>query len=73
MLGRMEDAVEVCTPNIGPRERRTRQRFGLLTLAVGVAIGGGLIALGLARWWRLGLLLPLAMGALGVFQAREKT
>lgn len=42
-------------------------------LAVGAGIALALILAGVDRWWRIGLFLPFWIGALGVFQAREKT
>ena len=59
--------------NIGPRERRKRLVMGVGALAVGVLIALGMIAAGASRAWRIGLFFPLWMGALGFFQAREKT
>lgn len=67
----MEPAA--CTPNIGPRERRKRMHFGLVMLGVGAVALAALAAAGLPRLWRLALFLPFWAGALGVFQAREKT
>ncbi len=62
-----------CTPNIGPRERRRRLRFGVVMLGAGAAGEILLLVFRAARLWRLFLLLPFAAGASGVFQAREKT
>jgi hypothetical protein len=59
--------------NIGPKERRKRLRMGVAVLAISVGIWMALIAVGANRWWRIILFLPLWMGALGFFQAREKT
>jgi hypothetical protein len=44
-------------------------------VALGVAALSALILFttGAPKPWRLGLLLPIWLGALGVFQAREKT
>ena len=61
------------TVNIGPRERRKRLVMGVATLGVSAAIALALILAGVNRWWRVGLFIPFWMGALGVFQAREKT
>ncbi|MCK6502157.1 hypothetical protein L6R53_01910 [Myxococcota bacterium] len=68
-----EPSAEVCLANIGPREQRKRMTYGVVALAVGVAIGLALWGSGVHRGWRLVLALPFWMGALGVFQAREKT
>jgi hypothetical protein len=48
-------------------------RFGIACFVVGVALATGLIAFGVARWWRVVLFVPFALGAVGVVQAREKT
>jgi hypothetical protein len=63
----------VCVQNIGPGERRKRLTFGVVTLVAGLVIGSLLIAAGANHLWRLILFLPFAGGAIGFFQAREKT
>ena len=66
-------AAEACIPNIGPRGRERRMRFGVRLFAVGAVASGALVASGLARPWRL-LILPIFWAAAtGIFQAREKT
>lgn len=60
-------------PNIGPRGRRRRCLSGLLLLALTAGIGLALVAAGLPRWWRLALVMPFWLAALGVFQARGMT
>ena len=62
-----------CVPNIGPRERRKRSLGGVVALVVGVGLALFMISADVARAWRLALFLPFWFGALGVFQAREKT
>ena len=59
--------------NIGPQERRKRLLFGLVWWAIGLGTALALSAQGLSRWWRSPLFLCFWLGALGVFQAREKT
>jgi hypothetical protein len=59
--------------NIGPRERRKRLAFGFAALGVGTVIGLLLILIHAPLIWRLPLFLLFFFGALGVFQAREKT
>lgn len=66
-------ADTVCIPNIGPLERRRRMRFGVVFLAIGVAIGVCLLATDASRAWRALAFVPLWLGALGVVQAKEKT
>jgi hypothetical protein len=63
----------VCIQNIGQAERRKRLTFGLFMLVAGLAIGTLLIAARAGALWRLILFLPFAGGAIGFFQAREKT
>ena len=69
----MEMTGEVCIINIGPRQRRRRMRWGLAALAGGGVCAAILIGAGVPTTWRLTLLLPFWIGALGVFQARGKT
>jgi hypothetical protein len=60
-------------PNIGPRGQRQRLTFGLVSLAIAVLLSAALFALDAGRAWRIALFVPLWIGALGVFQARDKT
>ena len=46
---------------------------GLFALGVAAATALVLLAAGAPKLWRLGLLLPIWLGMLGVLQAREKT
>ena len=62
-----------CAMNIGLQEQRKRLRFGVVTLAAASVIAIALIATGLDRWWRLALFLLFASGAVGIFQALDKT
>ena len=66
-------ARAVSTPNIGPRERRSRLLFGGGALAVAVVLGIALVVTGAPRPWRLALFLPLWPAALGFFQAWGRT
>ena len=59
--------------NIGPEGQKTRLRGGLIALAVGLAGAAVLVWSGINPWWRLVLFLPFWQGALGVFQALNKT
>jgi len=69
-----DDAVgTVCIANIGPKERRKRLRFGVITLAVTAVIAAVLVISPLPALVRVILFLPLASGASGFFQWREKT
>jgi hypothetical protein len=60
-------------PNIGLEGQQTRLQGGLVSLTVGAVAGLTLILSGFSRRWRLLLFLPFWQGALGVFQARDKT
>ena len=62
-----------CIPNIGPRERRKRFVLGVVLLAIGTVAAVSLIATSVHAAWRLGLFLLFWAGAVGIFQAREKT
>ena len=59
--------------NIGPKESSKRLIMGVAVLGLGVGATVALILTGVNRWWRLALLLPFWLGALGFFQAKEKT
>jgi hypothetical protein len=50
-----------------------RIRVGVAFLALGLLLGGLLVAIAVARPWRLVVFAPLWIGAIGIFQAREKT
>jgi hypothetical protein len=60
-------------PNIGPRGIRTRRRLAVTAFASGAVLVGALVMAGAARPWRLAVLPFFWLGALGWFQAREKT
>ena len=64
---------EVCMMNIGPRERRKRMRFGVVSLGVSLLALVAMIALGAPQNARLVLFLPFLLAATGYFQARDKT
>ena len=59
--------------NIGPREIRKRRILGIVCVFAAALFGFTLFAYNAPHWARL-LLFPLLwIGALGLFQAREKT
>ncbi len=60
-------------PNIGPRERRRRRRFGLVAGGVGLAGTAVALSLGIGPLGRSLLFLPFLAGAYGLLQAKEKT
>lgn len=47
--------------------------FGVVLFTIASLAAAALVLMGVDRLWRLPLLLPLWAGAIGVFQAREKT
>jgi hypothetical protein len=59
--------------NIGTRERRKRLVFGIVAFGAGVVIALLLVVARAPLVWRLPLFLVFYAGALGVFQARDKT
>jgi hypothetical protein len=59
--------------NIGPKERRKRLVAGATMCAVGAGIAAALIVFHQDRSWRIFLFIPFWVGALGLFQARERT
>jgi len=63
----------VCIANIGPRERRKRLVFGITALAVSIVISFLFVFTGVRPVFRLPLFIPLFVGALGFFQARDRT
>lgn len=65
--------AEVCIPNIGPRERRRRLLSGVVLFAVGVGLLGAFALFGVGYLWGLTLFIPFWGGAIGFFQARDKT
>ena len=66
-------AEEVCSINIGPKQRRKRLNFGLVMLALGSAGAAFLLFSGFSPWLRLFLFVPFSLAGYGIFQAREKT
>jgi hypothetical protein len=59
--------------NIGARERRKRLVWGAVASGVGAVIAVLLVIVGAPLIWRLPLFLLFYVGALGIFQARDKT
>src|SRR4029077_11510548 len=59
--------------NIGTAERRKRLVFGNVAVGVGEAVAVLLVVARAPLVWRLPLILVFYAGALGVFQARDKT
>jgi hypothetical protein len=63
----------VCIANIGPKQQQLRLRFGLVMFAIGIIVAALVILTGVDRAWRISLFLPFYLGAIGYFQARDKT
>ena len=68
-----DETPGVCIPNIGPLERRKRQRFGVVLFVVGAVLAVFLVGIDVSRLWRLLLFLPFWAGSTGILQAWEKT
>ena len=62
-----------CIPNIGPRERHRRLIVGIAMFAIAAIVAAALVIFGAPRAWRLFILFPTWVGAIGVFQVKEKT
>jgi hypothetical protein len=69
----MADSSAECIANIGPQERRKRLVFGIAALAVSVVISFLFVLNGVQPVLRLPLFIPLFVGALGFYQARDRT
>lgn len=67
------NALESYIANIGPRERQKRFVFGVTALFLSVVISAIFVIEGVRPVWRLMLFVPLFVGALGFFQARDRT
>jgi hypothetical protein len=65
--------IDECIPNIGPEERKKRITFGSVLMAVGATAAIYMVASGTQRPLRLLVMLPFWAGAVGLFQARDKT
>jgi hypothetical protein len=65
--------AEACRINIGPRERRARRTFGWVAIGLGVVVGAWMVATHTGRLVRLVDFIPFYVGAIGIFQAYEKT
>ena len=60
-------------PNIGPRGQQQRFRLGILAAVAAGVLAAALLLLDAPRFWRLVCFVPLWIGTLGFFQARDKT
>ena len=64
---------DACIANIGPGERRKRQRIGVVMGAVGVLLTAALWAAAFNPWARAIAFVPFFVSAIAFFQATEKT
>jgi hypothetical protein len=67
------NAGESLIANIGLRGRQKRLVFGVVALFLSVVISAIFVIEGVRPIWRLTLFVPLFVGALGFFQARDRT
>ena len=67
------NAAVSCIANIGPHERQKRLVFGVTALVLSLVISAIFVIEGVRPVWRLTLFIPLFAGALGFFQARDRT
>ena len=65
--------TEGCAVNIGPTQRKMREIFGVVALAMGAGLTLALIAWEVAWPWRAATFFPFYAGAVGLLQARKKT
>jgi hypothetical protein len=64
--------VEVCE-NIGPAQRRLRQRIGVASFTLAALIAALLLYLDATRGWRLLALPPIWIGTLSLIEAKTRT
>ncbi len=69
----MDTSAATRIANIGAGERRKRLAVGLAALGAGFVIAVLLILIHAPLVWRLPLVFLFYVGALGVFQSRDKT
>lgn len=69
----MEKSPSARIANIGSHERRKRLTWGVVASGVGVSIAILLAMVHAPLIWRLPLFILFTVGALGIFQARDKT
>ena len=69
----MDTSAAARIANIGAGERRKRLAFGLAAFGAGVLIAVLLILVGAPLVWRIPLIFLFYVGALGLFQSRDKT
>ena len=65
--------MEVCSPNIGPLQRRRRLHLGIIGAVAAIASGILLTALDAPALLRSFVFIPLVLASSGFIQYREKT
>jgi len=65
--------TDICIPNIGPRERRRRLIVGVVMFAIVAVVAVSLMLAEAPRAWRLFVIFPAWVGAIGVMQVKEQT
>jgi hypothetical protein len=66
-------STTLCIPNISTPERRKRLASGLVAFALSLGVLAVLILTGVAKGWRIGLLLLFWGATTGFFQWRDHT
>ena len=59
--------------NLADRGVRWRRTMGIIWLVISLVAAGSMILLNAGRAWRLVLVVPFALAAVGFVQARERT
>lgn len=59
--------------NIGKREQQSRFQFGIVMFVTSAILAALFLLFDVATWLRIFVAIPLWLGGVGVFQAREKT
>lgn len=67
------EPADVCIPNISPKERQKRMRFGIIQLVITFGILAAMLTFGADKLWRLPLFAMFSSGAVSIFQALDKT
>ena len=68
-----EERVEVCIPNISPKERRKRVQFATRYFLFTLVVLGTLLAFDVNPLWRLPLFFMFSAAATSYIQALDKT
>lgn len=69
----MDNSAVERIANIGAGERRKRLIYGIVALGAGIVIAVLLVVVHAPLVWRIPLVFLFYVGALGLFQSRDKT